>query len=135
MNQINPIYLALLLFVFLSLSIFKLDNQRSELDDAKKSFKSTQNLSRELRDLRDAYSNQSKIKREVNKLLNNHVVKSSNIVKVFKKSLVKISSESMDINALNKLMGNVLNTSYNITALKVKRLSETKVSFSMEIKW
>jgi len=135
LNQINPIYLALLLLVFLSLSVFKLDKQRSELADAKNSFKSTQILSSELRDLKDAYSNQSKIKRELNKILNNNVVKSSNIVKVFKKSLLKVSSESMDINALNKLMGKTLNSSYNITSLKIKRLSDTKASFYMEIKW
>ena len=135
MNQINPIYLALLLIVLLALSVFKLNDQRIKFDEAKQEYRSTQELASKLKDLKDAYSNSSKIKKELNRILNNPALKSSKMVKTFKKSSLKLSSESMDLNALNKLMGKVLNASYNITSLKIKKLSDTKASFAMEIKW
>jgi len=135
MNQINPIYLGLLLVVFLFLSIFKLDEQRTELLEAKQSYKTTQKLTSELKDLKNLYSSKVKIKRELQRILNNPILKASLLVNKFSSSGVKISSKSMDFNALNKLMGKVLNASYNISSMKIKKLSDTKVSLSMEIKW
>ena len=41
----------------------------------------------------------------------------------------------MDKNALNTLMGKLLNGAYNITSFKVRKLSPNSVSFDMEIKW
>jgi len=135
LNQINPIYLALLLVVLLFLSIFKLDSQRMSLVEEKQNFKSTQKLTNELVDLKDAYSNGVKIKKELQRILNNPSLRASKLVKDFKKSSVKINTQSMDIASINKLMGKVLNGSYNVTNLKIKRLSDTRVSLFMEIKW
>ena len=135
MNQINPIYIGLLLVVFLFLSIFKLGEQRIELFDAKQSYKTTQKLTSELKDLKNIYSNRTKIKKELQGILNNPMLKASSLVNKFTNSGVKVSSKSMDLNALNKLMGKILNASYNISSFKIKKLSDTKVSLSMEIKW
>ena len=135
MNQINPIYLGLLLVVFLSLSVFKLNEKRDELLIARQNFKSTQKIAQELSSLKNIYSNKNKIKKELQRILNNPVLRSADIVKKFTKAGVKVNSTSMDLISLNKLMGKILNGSYNISSLKVKRLSDTKVSLSMEIKW
>ena len=135
MNQINPIYFGLLLVVFLFLSVFKLNEQRDSLTEAKQTYKTTQKLTSQLKDLKNVYANKAKIKKEMQRILNNPVLRASKVVQKFKKTGVKINSESMDLNALNKLMGKILNASYNISSLKIKRLSDTKVSLSMEIKW
>ncbi|PHS56725.1 MAG: hypothetical protein COB17_08450 [Sulfurimonas sp.] len=135
MNQINPIYLGLFLVVVLFLSVFKLDSQRISLNEERQNLKVTQKLVNELVALKDVYANKIKIKKELQRILNNPVLKASEIVKFFTNSSVKINSKSMDFNALNKLMGKILNASYNITSLKIKRLSDTKVSLSMVIKW
>lgn len=135
MNQINPIYLGLLLIVFLSLSAFKLNEQRDELIQVRQNYKTTQKLSSELKDLKNLYSNKKKIKRELQRILNNPILRAAQLVKKFSNSGVKLNSKSMDLNALNKLVGKVLNASYNISSLKIKRLSDTKASLSMEIKW
>jgi len=135
LNQINPIYLGLFLVVVLFLSVFKLDSQRISLNEERQNLKVTQKLVNELVALKDVYANKIKIKKELQRILNNPVLKASEIVKFFTNSSVKINSKSMDFNALNKLMGKILNASYNITSLKIKRLSDTKVSLSMVIKW
>jgi hypothetical protein len=41
----------------------------------------------------------------------------------------------MDKNTLNLLMGKILNASFNITSMQIKKLSDDKVSLDMEIKW
>lgn len=135
MNQINPIYLGLLLVVFLFLSVFKLNETRLEFYEAKLDYKSTQKLTSKLKDLKNIYSNKNRITKEIKRILNNPVLRASKIVNRFSNSGVKISSKSMDFNALNKLMGKILNASYNITSLKIKKLSDTKVSLDMEIRW
>lgn len=135
MNQINPIYLGLLLVVFLFLSVFKLNETKLEFYEAKQDYKSTQKLTSKLKDLKNIYSNKSRITKEIQRILNNPVLRASKIVNRFSNSGVKISSKSMDFNALNKLMGKILNASYNITSLKIKKLSDTKVSLDMEIRW
>jgi len=46
-----------------------------------------------------------------------------------------LSSENMNVRSLNFLMSKVLNGTYDISELKIKRLSDEKASFIMEIKW
>jgi len=134
-NQINPIYLGLLLVAFVFLSIFNLNNQKKDLDLAKSEFKSTRKLTDDLVALKNVYANKNKIKKELERILNNPSLTKSELEKSFKKTGVKVTSKSMDINDLNKLMSKMLNGTYNLTSLKIKKLSDTKVDFFMEIKW
>ncbi len=135
MNRINPLYLALLLIVVLLLVIFKLDSAKVELADAQESFVETTTLATNLSGLKDAYGNQKKSKATILKILKNSSLKQAGIMKKVKKSGIVISSKSMDAKALNYLLGKLLNGAYNITSLDVKKLSETKVSLHVEIKW
>ncbi len=135
MNRINPLYLALLLIVILLLAIFKLDNAKVELADAQESLIETTALATNLSGLKDVYGNQKKSKAAILKILKNSSLKQSNIMKKVKKSGIIISSKSMDLRALNSLLGKLFNGAYNIVALDVKKLSETKVSLHVEIKW
>jgi hypothetical protein len=41
----------------------------------------------------------------------------------------------MNLKALNTLLGKVLNATFYISELKIKRLSEKSASLKMEIKW
>ena len=135
MNRINPLYVALLLIVVLLLSIFKLGSAKAELAVAKESFSETTKLANDLSGLKDVYGNQKKSKSAILKILRNPSLKQAKIIKNVKKSGIVISSKSMDVKALNYLLGKLFNGAYNIVALNVKKLSETKVSLHVEIKW
>lgn len=135
MNRINPLYLALLLIVILLLSIFKLNGAKVELSEAKENLKETTKLANDLSGLKDVYGNIKRTKSAILKILKNASLREASIVKNVKKSGIIISSKSMNLKALNYLLGKLFNGSYNITSLDVKKLSTTKVTLHMEIKW
>ncbi len=125
MNRINPLYLGLLLVALLIFISLKLSGAKDELLMAKEAYKESAKLSLELSELKKVYTQK----------LNLSSLNSSDLVKKTTKSGMIISSSSMDIKLLNSLMSKVLNGAYNISELKIKKLSETKVSLYMEIKW
>ena len=135
MSRINPIYTAVLLMLVLILVSFSLSSAKSELKEVKDNYKTTLKLSEDLNALKETYADKIKVKKSLQKILNQSSLRSSKIIQNLKKSSVTINSEGMDINALNLLMGKLLNNSYNIKSLSIYRLSDTHVSLKMEIKW
>ncbi len=135
MNRINPLYLALLLVVIVLMVVFKLSNAKSELLEAKEEYKTTLALVDELSALKKVYADKNRIKKDLKKVLANGVLKNAQIEQHATKSSITLSSKSIDMKALNYLMGKILNSSYNITSLSLKKLSDEKVSLQMEIKW
>jgi len=135
MNRINPLHIGILLIVILAFFIFQLGEAKKELHETNILYKETLTLSTQLVGLREVYGDKNAIKKSINRILNQSSLKSANIVKKVTSTGLKISSESMDRGALNSLMGKMLNGSYNIASLKIKRLSDKTASLKMEIKW
>lgn len=135
MNRINPIYAAILLLLILAILSLNLSGAKSDLKDAQEDYKSTAKLSTDLSTLKEIYEDKTKAKRSIQRILSQSSLSSSKIIQKFKNSTASISSEAMDINALNLLVGKLLNSSHNISSLNIKRLSDSDVAFSMEIKW
>ncbi|MBU1659433.1 hypothetical protein KKG72_10355 [bacterium] len=135
MNRVNPLYIGILLFVILIILLFKLSSAKDELFQAKESYTFTAKVAADLSGLKEVYGDKEQIKKSLAGILNLTSLKSASLEQKIKRSGLEISSSSMDIIALNLLMGKILNSSYNITALKIKKLSETKASLHMEITW
>ena len=135
MSRVNPFYLVAGLLVILLFSFVKLSSLKEELSEVKGEYKSVSALSSELVGLKKVYSSSKKSKKALQRLLRNNSLKNANIKQKNSKSSVKLSSESMQKRALNTLLGKILNATYNITSFKIRKLSETHVSFEMEIKW
>jgi len=135
MNRVNPLHIGIALLLILLILVFKLNSAKSELSQAKESYKQTNKLATELTALKSVYGDKGKSKISILKILKIPALKVAEIKQNIKKSSINISSESMDIKALNILLGKLLNGAYNITMLDVKKLSETKVSLKLEIKW
>jgi hypothetical protein len=125
MNRINPLYLGLFLIVLLLFVSFKLSSAKSELAEAKEAYKESSKLSIELSGLKKVYS----------KKVNLSSLKSASVVQKRTKTGVILNSASMSSKELNALMSKVLNSAYNVTELKIKKLSPTKASLHLEIKW
>jgi len=135
MNRINPLHLGLLLIVILIFVIFKLNNAKVELLEAKESYKETLIVAKELTDLKKVYADKKKLKKTLQRILQLSSLRSAKIVKTSKKTYMILSSKSIDKKALNILMAKILNANFNLNSLKIKRLSEKKASLYMEIKW
>jgi len=135
MNRINPLHVGALLVVILIFVMLKLSGAKEELKEAKNSYEETFTIATELNGLSEIYADKKDVKKSLTRILKQSSLKSANIDEKFTKSSVVISSERMNKTALNSLMGKILNGSYNVTVLKIKRLSDKHVSLKMEIKW
>ena len=135
MNQINPLQIGALLVAIIAFLFFKLHGIKDELVEATASYKMSEKLAVDVSSLKSVYANKKKTKNAINRILAQGSLRAASLdVKRNKKS-IKISSKSIETKALNSLMGKILNGSYNITNLKIKKLSETKASLEMEIQW
>ena len=135
MNQINPLHVGVLLVAILAFIFFNLGGLRTELAEANLGYKESEKLAVELSSLKDAYADKKKTRQTLNRILAQQSLKAADLEIRQDKSSIKVSSKSIDLPALNSLMSKALNGSYNITGLKIKKLSETKASLQMEIKW
>jgi len=134
-NRINPLYIGALLVMLLMLSLYLLSGAKQSLLEEKESFKQTQKIANELSGLKKTYANQKKSKRSIQRILAQPSLKLAEIKAEYKKSGLKLHSKSIDKRGLDFLMGKLLNASYDIRKLKIKRLGDEQASFELEIKW
>ncbi|HIC13497.1 MAG TPA: hypothetical protein EYO75_09060 [Sulfurimonas sp.] len=135
MNQVNPLHIGGLLFVLIAFLLFSLSGVKEELVQAKSEFLISKNLAIDLHALKSVYADKTKIKNNINRILSLSSIKTTKLSIKREKKFIKISAKSIDTSVLNTLMGKILNDSFNISMLKIKKLSETRVSLEMEIKW
>jgi hypothetical protein len=135
MNQINPLHIGGLLIVLIAFLLFSLSGVKEELSDAKSEFLVSKTLAIDLHTLKSVYSDKKKIRSNINRILSQSSIKAAKLSVKREKKFIKISAKNIDTLVLNTLMGKILNDSFNISMLKIKKLSETRASLEMEIKW
>ncbi len=135
MNRLNPIYIGILLIIILGFVFFKLNGAKVEYTQAKASYRQTSLVANELSGLKSVYTDKGRVKNSLQKILKHTILRTANIEQKIKKSGISISSKSINMKSVNFLMGKILNGTYQISAMKIKKLSETKVSLELEIKW
>ena len=135
MKSINPLHLIALLLVILLFLYIQLSSAKDELRQTQETYKETLTLTTDLKGLNEIYSDKKGVQKAIEMILKQHSLKSANVQQTLGKSSIVISSESMDQTALNSLMSKILNGSYKVHTFTIKRLSDTKANFVMEIKW
>lgn len=135
MNRVNPLHIGLLLAVILLFLMLQLSGSKSELEEVSSEYANTKQLVGELSSLKNVYGSKDKVKKSLKRILKLSSLRSASIKEKSTKNGLEISSLSMSKQALDSLMGKLLNGAYNIEKLKIKKLSDEKVSFNMEIKW
>ena len=135
MNRINPLHIGILLVVTLLFLVFNLSRAKSELVEAKELHKETLALATHLSELKEVYDDKEKVKKSLSKILEQPSLKSAKIVQEVKNSGITLSSEEIDADILNALMSKLLNGSYNIGALDIKKISQTNATLFVEVLW
>ena len=135
MKRINPLHVGILLIVLLAFFTLKLSTLKKELKVQKKAYEEILQVSKELQGLKTVYADKVKVKKSLNRLLHQQVLKSANIEKKLNAKGVVLSAQSMTLRELNFFMGKILNGSYRIKELKIKRISKDKASLKLEIRW
>lgn len=135
MKTVNPLHILVLLIVLLVFILFKLNEAKDELLQSKETYLETLTIVTGLNTLSKYYLDKEHVKRSLGMILKQGSLKSAKIQQSIKGSTVTLSSQSMDRKALNFLLSKVLNSPYTIHTLQIKKLSDVKASFIMEIKW
>ena len=135
MSRVNPLYIVAILLVVFLFTFMQLQTQKEQLVELRGEYSEVKGVASELVGLKRAYGDAKKSKKSLQRVLRSSVLKPASLTINYTKKGVKIVSNSIDKKALNYLMGKVMNASYNITALKIQRLSESKASLNMEIQW
>ena len=135
MNKLNPLHIGALLIVLLIFSFFKLDEAKKQLHDAQTAYKESEHLALELSALKDTYGDKKRIQNGIKKILRLRSLQAANVEATWKKKSVIITAKSLDLKALNTLMGKFLNGNFNIVKLKIKKIDDLKAGVEMEIQW
>ncbi len=135
MNQINPLHIGAFLVTLLIFLMFQLSGIKTELTEAKSSFAKSEKLAVDLVSLEAVYADKKRTRKALNRILSQHILRSAELKIKRTKEYIKISADSINTSVLNTLMGKILNGSYKINKLKIKKLNETKASLLLEIKW
>jgi len=135
MNRLNPLYVGLFLLLLLVFFIMKLIDAKEELHEEKNLYEKTLQTALDTSALKKAFANKTKEKKEILRILSHPVLKSANIKKEITSTNIHISVKNMDIKALNYFMGKLLNATFNITMLQIKKTDENKATLEVKIKW
>jgi len=112
-----------------------LGDAKEELQENKVLYQETLSLSTQLTGLSKVYGDKKTVIKSINRILKQSSLRSSGIKSKNSKTGIVITAQSIDKKALNSLMAKILNGSYNVYSCKIKKLSDKKSSFKMEIKW
>ncbi len=133
MNHINPLHIGGLLGVIILFLFFQLSGAKSEFKEAGHEYKKSEKVAVTLSSLKTVYADKKKTKKALERVLSLSSIKQAKLTIDRNKNSFKISSKSITTEVLNSLMGKILNDSYKITYLKIKKLSDTTASLSLEI--
>lgn len=134
MNQVNPLHIGALLGVVILFLFFQLSSAKEELKVADKEYKLSEKLAVDLSSLKSVYADKKKTKKALERIFSQSSIKQAKLTIKREKKSIKVSTKSAETKVINSLMGKLLNGSYKITSLKIKKLSETRASLSLEIK-
>lgn len=135
MSRVNPLHILLLSFVFLIFSFVQFHTVSQKIEDMQSELKKKRLVATELVALQKVYGNKVKVKRSLEKILRHSLIRKAKIEKDYSKNGVVLKADSVDLRVLNAFMGKILNNSFHITKLKIKKLSEKRATFEVGIKW
>lgn len=135
MNRINPLFIIALLFIIFVFSLLQVNTVKEEFLESKALYAQTLELSSKLESLGAIYSDKKTVKKSLSRILRQRTLGSANIKQTVSSSKILLSSSKMDKIALNSLMSKIVNGSYNLTSLEIKKLKDGYVSFKMSISW
>lgn len=135
MNHINPIHILALLAVVIFLLFVKLGQAKDELQIAQDSYNETAELVMKIKGLKGIYDAKMQTKKALERILRQSSLAGANIQKKTTSRNIVLTAESIDKRALDSLMSKILNGTYRINLIDIRRLSNEKASLKLEIKW
>lgn len=135
MNRLNLLHVVLALVGLLILLNVFLSQKKENLEEVKIAYNETLVISKQLNSLNDVYSNKKRVQQSITRLLQQRSLRNAKIKQKITKSGIIFTSKSLSQSEVNSLMSKIINGTYNVYAVKIKKISKDKVSFMMELRW
>lgn len=134
MRQINPLYIILLLFVLLFFVLFQLIHTKAVLHEAQSNFDKTKEMVHNVIDLRQNWDNEKRTENALGRILKSSLLSRADIIRKDKRGIIELRSSTMDSKSASYLISRLLNESFVIKSMKIRRLNKEQVAFDAEIK-
>lgn len=134
MRQINPLYIVLLLCVVLFFVLFKLMQTKTQLHEVQSSFHKTKEMVHSIVELRDNWDNQKRTKNAISRILKSSMLSDTQILQKEKRGMIELHAYSMDAKSAGYLISRLLNETFLIKTMQIRRLSKDQLSLDVEIR-
>jgi hypothetical protein len=129
----NPLYIALLLIAVFLVVVVKLYQANTAHGEAVVALYETQTMAKRTAALKGTWGESTKNATALKRLLGGSLLRDAGVEMEKRSDRMVISAKSIDRKALEYLMNKLLNGTYRIKNLKVKRLDERQASFYAEV--
>ena len=133
MSRINPLYLVAFMLMMLFFVFFKLEESKSNQKQVREDFEKTNTLALDIVSLKKSWDLGSKNKAKLEKVLKASALRGVDIDKKYKRDSVTLSIKSLNHKHSEYLLNKLLNDSFEIKSMEIKRLNADGVSMKMEI--
>lgn len=135
MRQVNPLHVLLLLTVFILFLFYQLQETQATFHDAKEQLAKTKDVAYQLNALKKEYANKEYVVRTITRLLHQSILKSATITKEQKSDAIVLHAKKLSKRQLQRVLTKILNSTYKIKALHIKRVDEKSVDVDVEVGW
>lgn len=135
MRQVNPLHVLLLLTVFILFLFYQLQETQATFHDAKEQLAKTKDVAYQLNALKKEYANKEYVVRTITRLLHQSILKSATITKEQKSDVIVLHAKKLSKRQLQRVLTKILNSTYKIKALHIKRVDEKSVDVDVEVGW
>lgn len=133
MKQINPLYVALLLLAALVVVTVKLYQSNQMQKEAIASLHETETMAKRIVALKKTWDENKKNVITLERLLKSPMLRNVEITQQKKQDRLILKAERIDKKSADYLLNKLLNGSYTISVLKIRRLGEQEASFHVEV--
>ncbi len=133
MNQINPLYLMALLMTILIFAGYQLEQAKEKQQQLHEKLSVIHQMGERTAVLKAHWENRSETQKRLQQLLNTTELYQSGIEVDFKAAAVSLSAKSANTSAVEYLINKVLNGTYTVTKLELKRLDGAHASLKLEL--
>lgn len=107
---------------------------KTALHEAENHFQKTKEMVHKVVELRQNWDSQKRTKNSLGRILKSSLLSHAGIVRRDKRSLIELHSSSIDSSSAGYLVSRLLNETFVLKSIKIRRLNKEHVSFYAEIK-
>ena len=133
MRQVNPLYIALMLIAVLAVVGFRLDGAKQTQLQAKADLEKTQVMAKRIDALKKSWDKGKMVRKELDRLLKSSPLRNAGIESKEQRGSVSITAKKIDAKAAEYLLNKLLNGTYVIKTLSVKRLDAETGALHVEV--